>query len=39
MPGRRMRNWRSFGVDADTDDLPDLVAHAVGQVRTLPPKD
>lgn len=38
MPGRRMRNWRSFDVDADTEDLPELVAHALAQVRALPPK-
>ncbi|MFC8921233.1 TfoX/Sxy family protein [Cellulosimicrobium sp. NPDC057127] len=39
MPGRPMRGWRSFDVDADTEDLPELVAHAVAQVRALPPKD
>lgn len=38
MPGRAMRNWRSFAVDAGTDDLPDLVAHALEQVHALPPK-
>ncbi|WP_238419633.1 TfoX/Sxy family protein [Gordonia sp. 'Campus'] len=38
MPGRPMRNWRTFDVDADTEDLPELVAHAVQQVRALPPK-
>ncbi|OYN87974.1 TfoX/Sxy family protein [Parenemella sanctibonifatiensis] len=38
MPGRPMRNWRSFDVDADTEDLADLVAHALAQVRQLPPK-
>lgn len=39
MPGRPMRNWRSFDVDADTEDLSALVAHALEQVRALPPKD
>ncbi len=38
MPGRPMRSWRSFDVDVTTDDLPDLVAHALEQVRALPPK-
>ncbi|MDN5585200.1 MAG: hypothetical protein L0G69_01400 [Brevibacterium sp.] len=38
MPGRSMRNWRSFSVTADTSDLAKLVAHAVEQVKTLPPK-
>lgn len=38
MPGRPMRAWRSFDVDADTEDLPELVAHALEQVRALPPK-
>jgi hypothetical protein len=37
MPGRPMRNWRSFDVDAD-EDVPALVAHALAQVRALPPK-
>ncbi|MBM7369423.1 hypothetical protein [Gordonia hydrophobica] len=39
MPGRRMRNWRSFDVDADTEDLPALVEHALDQVRALPRKE
>lgn len=39
MPGRPMRNWRSFDVNADTDDLPELVTHALEQVLALPPKD
>lgn len=39
MAGRPMRNWRSVAVTADTEDLPALVAHAVDQVRALPPKD
>ena len=39
MPSRPMRNWRSFNVTADTDDLRDIVAHSVEQVRALPPKD
>ena len=38
MPGRPMRSWRSVDVDATTDDLPELVAHALAQVRALPPK-
>ena len=38
MPGRPMRNWRSFDVGADAEDLPELVGHAVAQVRALPPK-
>lgn len=38
MPGRPMRNWRSFDVNADTDDLAYLVAHALAQVHALPPK-
>lgn len=39
MPGRPMRNWRSFNVTADADDLADLVAHSVEQVKILPPKN
>ncbi|WP_069386932.1 hypothetical protein [Cellulosimicrobium cellulans] len=38
MPGRPMRGWLSFDVGADTEDLPELVAHALAQVRALPPK-
>jgi hypothetical protein len=33
-----MRNWRSFDVDAADEDVPALVAHALAQVRALPPK-
>ena len=39
MPGRPMRNWRSFNVTADADGLTDIVAHSIEQVRALPPKD
>ncbi|MCF8569952.1 TfoX/Sxy family protein [Gordonia sp. HY002] len=38
MPGRPMRNWRSFDVDSETEDLPALVEHALEQVRALPNK-
>ena len=38
MPGRPMRNWRSFDVDASTEDLSALVDHALARVRALPPK-
>lgn len=38
MPGRPMRNWRSFDVAAEDEDLPALIAHALEQVRALPPK-
>ncbi|AZL10478.1 RNA methyltransferase [Brevibacterium aurantiacum] len=38
MPGRAMRNWRSFSIAADSSDLAELVAHSVEQVKMLPPK-
>lgn len=37
MPGRPMRGWRSVDVDDTTEDLPELVSHALAQVRALPP--
>ncbi|AZL05151.1 hypothetical protein [Brevibacterium aurantiacum] len=38
MPGRAMRNWRSFSITADSTELVELVAHSVEQAKTLPPK-